>query len=180
MNALWRAGMMLLLALGGAGCDDMSRQHKAQDQAASTFFADGKVDQAPPPGVVSREQAARDAELARRPPLDAALLARGAERYRIYCAPCHGLAGDGHGLVVARGFPAPPAFTEARLREAPDRHFMEVIANGYGQMYGYAARVPPADRWAIVAHIRALQLSQHAEAASLPDAQRRALPGGAP
>nr|WP_276583664.1 cytochrome c [Pseudomonas sp. RIT-PI-AD] len=158
----------------------MSRQRKAKDQAPSAFFPDGKVDQAPPPGTVSREQAARDAALAQRPPLDAALLARGAERYRIYCAPCHGLAGDGHGLVVARGFPAPPAFTEERLRQAPDRHVLEVIANGYGQMYGYAARVQPADRWAIVAHIRALQLSQHAPVAELPAAQRDALREVAP
>ena len=96
------------------------------------------------------------------------LLARGRERYDIFCTPCHGGAGHGDGLIVQRGYPRPPAFVEARLRAAPARYFYEVISNGKGTMLPYAAQVPPADRWAIVAYLRALQLSQGATLASLP------------
>ncbi|MGH8257706.1 MAG: c-type cytochrome [Steroidobacteraceae bacterium] len=108
-------------------------------------------------------------------PLTAALLARGQQRFQIYCAPCHGPAGDGNGYIVQRGFPAPPSYHIDRLRNAPDRYFVDVITNGYGLMYSYADRVPPADRWAIVAYIRALQLSQHAPAAVLSAADRAQL-----
>lgn len=95
-------------------------------------------------------------------PLTESLLQRGRERFDIYCAPCHGRSGDGQGMVVQRGFPAPPSFHTDKLREAPDSHFYQVITHGYGVMYPYADRVAPADRWAIVAYVRALQLSQHA------------------
>lgn len=95
-------------------------------------------------------------------PLTASLLRRGRERFDIYCAPCHGRSGDGQGMVVQRGFPAPPSFHTDKLRLAPDSHFYQVITHGYGVMYPYADRVAPADRWAIVAYVRALQLSQHA------------------
>ncbi len=89
------------------------------------------------------------------------LLERGRERYEIYCAICHGASGDGQGQVVRRGFPAPPSYHQERLRQAPIGHFYDVITNGYGAMYSYAARVNPDDRWAIAAYIRALQLSQN-------------------
>ncbi|MEI7035327.1 cytochrome c [Fulvimonas yonginensis] len=95
-------------------------------------------------------------------PLTASLLQRGRERYDIYCAPCHGLAGNGDGMIARRGFPAPPSYHTDRLRNASDSHFYQVISNGYGVMYPYADRIAPPDRWAIVAYIRALQLSQHA------------------
>jgi len=94
--------------------------------------------------------------------ITAALLARGRQRFDIYCAPCHGRAGDGQGMIVMRGFPAPPSYHTDKLRRAPDSHFYQVISDGYGVMYPYADRVAPRDRWAIVAYIRALQLSQHA------------------
>jgi hypothetical protein len=90
------------------------------------------------------------------------VLRRGEERYNIYCSPCHGGSGDGAGMIAQRGFPAPPSFHTDKLRNAPDGHFYRVITNGYGVMYPYADRIVPADRWAIVAYIRALQLSQHA------------------
>jgi mono/diheme cytochrome c family protein len=96
------------------------------------------------------------------------LLERGKERYDIFCAPCHGFDGDGDGMVVRRGFPAPPSYHSAALMKAPASHFLDVMTNGYGVMYSYADRVAPADRWAIVTYIRALQLSRHA---SLADAQ---------
>jgi mono/diheme cytochrome c family protein len=100
-------------------------------------------------------------------PVTAALLRRGQERFDIYCAPCHSQLGDGDGMIVRRGFPAPPSYHTDRLRGAPDSHFYQVITHGYGAMYAYADRIAPEDRWAIVAYIRALQLSQHAPAALL-------------
>ena len=105
--------------------------------------------------------------------MSAELLARGRERFDIFCAPCHARTGDGDGMIVERGMPRPPSFHSVRLRDAPDRHFLQVITNGYGAMYAYADRVPPADRWAITGYIRALQLSRNAERAALPDELRR-------
>jgi len=103
-------------------------------------------------------------------PITMALLRRGRERFDVYCAPCHSVVGDGDGMVVRRGFPAPPSYHIERLRTAPDRHFYDVITQGYGVMYPYGDRVAPEDRWAIVAYIRALQLSQHAAASDVPAA----------
>ncbi|HEY6484468.1 MAG TPA: cytochrome c [Steroidobacteraceae bacterium] len=110
-------------------------------------------------------------------PITPALLARGRERFNIYCAPCHSEAGDGDGMIVRRGFPAPPSYHTDRLRNAPDSHFYQVISNGYGVMYPYADRITPADRWAIVAYIRALQLSQHAPASMLSEDDEAKLRG---
>ena len=99
-------------------------------------------------------------------PLTMQLLERGRERFGIYCEPCHSPLGDGDGMVARRGFPHPPSYHIARLRSAPDRHFYDVMTNGYGVMYSYADRVTPEDRWAIVAYIRALQRSQGAQLAA--------------
>ncbi|WP_263262301.1 cytochrome c [Pseudomonas sp. RIT-PI-S] len=170
-----RALLIAAMVVALVACDNLERQRKARDQAASDFFPNGQVQQAPPPGTVPRGAAAREAELRQRPALTAELLQRGQDRYQVYCTPCHGLAGDGHGTVVARGFPAPPDFTEPRLRAAPEGYFVNVISNGYGQMYSYAARVAPVDRWAIAAYIRALQLSRHAPVGQLPAEDRQAL-----
>lgn len=164
------APVLLLLTLVG-GCDDMSDQPKSLDNRPGA----GPSERAVPAGAVARGQLEDQAQLAERPPMGATLLARGEERYRIYCTPCHGLSGLGDGRVVQRGFPTPPAFTEPRLRAAPDAYLLKVIGEGHGLMYGYAARVAPADRWAIVAHLRVLQLSQHAELSQLPDALKQAL-----
>ena len=113
-------------------------------------------------------------------PTTPALLERGRERFNIYCAPCHSIVGDGDGMIARRGFPAPPSYHTDRLRNAPDSHFYQVISNGYGVMYSYADRVAPADRWAIIAYIRALQLSQHAPASLLNDDDREKLRGMRP
>ncbi len=113
---------------------------------------------------------ARDEAAAHPPPVTDALLARGRERYDIYCAPCHGLSGDADGIIVHHGFPAPPSYHSAALLKAPASTFFDAITNGYGVMYSYAARISPRDRWAIVAYIRALQLSRHAKLADVPDA----------
>lgn len=99
-------------------------------------------------------------------PITMQLLKRGQERFDIYCEPCHSPLGDGDGMIARRGFPHPPSYHIARLRQAPDRHFYDVMTNGYGIMYSYADRVTPEDRWAIVAYIRALQRSQGARVAA--------------
>jgi mono/diheme cytochrome c family protein len=108
-------------------------------------------------------------------PITAALLDRGRQRFNIYCAPCHSMAGDGDGMIARRGFPSPPSYHSDRLRNAADSHFYQVITNGYGVMYSYADRIAPQDRWAIVAYIRALQLSQHAPASLLSADEREKL-----
>lgn len=196
------AALLAVLAL--AGCErrmhDMYRQPRLDPGERSPLFGDGRPERPPPPGTVpaaagtlamtssgrkGRELPAQwqaAASATRPPPVTQALLARGQERYGIYCLPCHSPVGDGDGPVVRRGFPAPPSYHQPRLRDAPDRHFYDVITQGYGIMHSYADRVPPQDRWAIVAYIRALQLSQSAPVAQLPAslrAQLPAAPGGA-
>jgi mono/diheme cytochrome c family protein len=102
-------------------------------------------------------------------------LERGQDRFNIYCTPCHDYTGGGRGMIVQRGFPPPPSYHIDRLREAPAGHFFDVMTNGLGAMYSYAARISPEDRWRIAAYIRALQLSQHASPAQLSEEERRKL-----
>lgn len=97
-------------------------------------------------------------------PVTKELIDRGQERYNIYCIVCHGPVGNGDGMIVRRGYPKPPTYNDDRLRNAPDGHFYDVITNGWGKMNSYAHQVPVADRWAIVAYIRALQVSQNPNA----------------
>jgi mono/diheme cytochrome c family protein len=108
-------------------------------------------------------------------PVTQEMIERGRQRFDIYCSVCHGRTGEGNGMIVRRGFPTPPSFHIDRLRSAPAGHFVEVINSGFGLMYSYASRVEPADRWAIAAYIRALQLSQHAGLADIPAEQRTQL-----
>jgi len=146
-------------------CSDMSEQ--AKQRTYSPLVGPAQT----PTGSVTflfREPTA--------PPLTLALVERGQERFRIYCTPCHSELGNGQGMIVQRGFPEPPSFTSERLLTAPTRHFVDVIAQGHGAMYSYAARAPPADRWAIAAYIRALQKSQNASAKDLAAAQAEAAP----
>jgi len=110
-------------------------------------------------------------------PVTREILDRGRERFDIYCTPCHGLSGDGDGMIVQRGFRRPPSLHIDRLRAAPAGHFFDVITNGFGVMYPYDYRVAPRDRWAIVAYIRALQLSRQASISEVPAAERRRLQG---
>ena len=104
--------------------------------------------------------------------VDEQVMARGRERFDIYCAPCHGRTGQGDGMVVLRGYRRPPSFHQDRLRGAPVGHFFDVITNGFGAMPDYAAQIRAEDRWAIIAYLRALQLSEHATAADVPAAER--------
>jgi mono/diheme cytochrome c family protein len=125
----------------------------------------------PPPNVVARDEKLAPAP----PPVTMALLRRGQQRFDIYCSPCHSKVGDGHGIIVERGFPAPPSFYTARLRDAPNQHFYDVTSVGYGAMYSYADRVAAEDRWAITAYIRALQTSASAQIADVPSDKRQTL-----
>ena len=166
-----RIALALLAACVLAGCKDgsMTQQKRYGTYTPAALFPNDTEAQPLPPGVVAQTDLARAKDIATPPPVDAALLARGRERYGIYCTPCHGLAGYGDGMIVQRGFPAPPSYHTDRLRSAPGRYLFDLISNGYGVMYPYAARVEPRDRWAIVAYIRALQESQHAKLAEAPD-----------
>jgi mono/diheme cytochrome c family protein len=105
-------------------------------------------------------------------PIDARVMDRGRERFNIYCSPCHGRAGLGDGMIVRRGFRRPPTFHQDRLRNAPVGQLFDVITNGFGAMPDYAGQIAPADRWAIVAYVRALQLSEHATLADVPADKR--------
>ncbi|GEP09049.1 hypothetical protein MGN01_08940 [Methylobacterium gnaphalii] len=158
----------LLLSLGA--CDDpsMHRQNRYETYGKARLFPDDAEARTPPAGTVSQSALARETALADPPPVDAALLERGRQRYEAICTPCHGYTGHGDGMIVQRGFPPPPSFHEDRLRAAPATYFVDVITKGYGVMYAYAARVEPRDRWAIAAYIRALQLSQGAHVADVP------------
>ncbi|HSI71935.1 MAG TPA: cytochrome c [Fimbriimonas sp.] len=169
--ALLAAGVML------AGCHtDMWVQTKTEPLRESDFFADGMSARPLVPGTIARDHIRMDdgyftgvenGKWLKDIPIEVneALLKRGQERFDIYCSPCHGRLGDGQGMIANRGFelrrPVGNYHTE-RLRKMPAGHFYDVITNGYGTMFSYASRVEPQDRWAIVAYIRALQLSRHA------------------
>ena len=101
-------------------------------------------------------------------PITKELVDRGQDRYNIYCIVCHGPNGNGDGMVVRRGFPQPPTYHDDRLRNAPVGHFFDVMTNGWGKMNSYAAQIQPADRWAIAAYIRTLQISQNPNAIAIP------------
>ncbi len=164
-------GRLLLLALLLlSACDDLSMaQQKRYDvYRRAPLWADGAEARTPPDGTVEQGALAGATAVIDPPPVDAALLQRGRERYEAICTPCHGLTGHGDGMIVARGFSRPPSYHDDRLRAAPARYFVDVITSGYGVMYRYANRVEPRDRWAIAAYIRALQLSQGARVAEVP------------
>jgi mono/diheme cytochrome c family protein len=164
--------ILLLAAFALAGCKQwMERQPRYDTYAPSSLWPNGSEAQHPPDGVVAHGDLVYRAALTTPPKVTPALLARGRQRFDIFCAPCHGWGGDGDGPVVQAGFPAPPSYHSPRLIAAPAQHFIDVITNGYGVMYSYADRVAPRDRWAIVAYIRALQLSRHATLAEAPVAR---------
>jgi hypothetical protein len=149
----------------------------------SAFFSDARSARALVVGTVARGQLHEDAHLytgkvngtdtAMFPfRIDRLVMARGQERFDIYCSPCHGRTGFGDGMVVRRGYRRPPSYHDDRLRKAPVGHFFDVISNGFGAMPDYAAQINVKDRWAIVAYVRALQLSEHATVADVPADQR--------
>ena len=169
------------------GCRmDMHVQPKYKPLDSSNFFSDGRSERPEVPGTVAHGHLHTDELLytgrvngeiadAFPFPITRPVLERGRERYNIYCSPCHDYTGSGNGLVVQRGFPPPPSYHIDRLMKAPAGHFFDVMTNGFGMMYSYASRVTPEDRWAIVAYIRALQLSQHATLQDVPPQEREHL-----
>jgi hypothetical protein len=160
-----------------AGCSlkqDMALQPKNRPLSPSDFFTDGRSQRPLVENTVARGSLADDALFVAKDsngfplPVTQELLERGEGRYKIFCTPCHGLQGDGNGMVSMRGMKHPPTFHDNRLRQSPNGYFYDVITNGFGAMYGYSAQIPTRDRWAIVAYVRALQLSRNAKVAELP------------
>ena len=184
-----RAALLLLCVLIVAGCAQvMASEGKQEPLLESQFFDDGRLARPLEPGTVAQGQfqddelfytGQIDGELANLFPMPVTreVLERGQERYNIFCAPCHGRVGSGQGMIVQRGFREPPSFHIDRLREAPAGYYFEVMTNGFGVMASYASRVPPEDRWAIAAYIRALQLSQNATLEDVPPAEQGQLEG---
>lgn len=164
-----RRMVCLMLAVAAlTGCrDDLTEQPKFTTYAPSTLWQDGAATRPRVEGTVSRSDLTR-AEIMTPPEIGADLLARGRERFDVFCSPCHGPTGAGDGRVVQRGFPQPPSLLSARLRQAPAEHFVNVIGEGYGVMFSYGDRVAPKDRWAITAYIRALQRAAPEVAESHP------------
>ncbi|MEZ4728556.1 MAG: cytochrome c [Caldilineaceae bacterium] len=183
----WWLGLVLLLVLlAGCGEQRMVEQAKYEVFEPSTFFEDGRSARDLVPNTVARGRARLDTHLYEGTvndapatiypfPITQAVLARGQERYDIFCSPCHGYDGYGDGIVVQRGLSPPPSFHEERLRQVPPGYIFAVITNGIGVMYSYDYRVAPEDRWAIIAYIQALQLSQNATVEDVPAAERAPL-----
>ena len=164
----------------------MADQPRYKPLEESTFVADHRSARQLPAGVVPRGFLNEDDHLftgrvngqpATTFPFEitAEVLARGRERYDIFCSPCHDHVGTGQGMIVRRGYPRPPSFHIPRLRQAPIGHFVVVMTDGYGAMPAYGYMATPPDRWAIAAYIRALQLSQYAPVAALPAEMRQQL-----
>jgi mono/diheme cytochrome c family protein len=168
-----RAFIILPIALLLTACGDqsMTQQNRYGTYGKAALFRDGREAQPLPAGVVAQGDSERAEQATHPPAVDAALMQRGRERYEIFCTPCHGLAGRGDGIIVQRGFPAPPSYHGSALRRATAQHIFDTITNGHGVMYSFASRIEPRDRWAIVAYIRALQEAQNAVVAELPDAR---------
>jgi mono/diheme cytochrome c family protein len=166
--------VLILMLFLLAGCRvSMTQQNRYHTYSPAKLWADGTSARPLPAHTVAQGDLKLAREAAQPPPVTPALLQRGRQRFDIYCSPCHGIDGKADGIVVERGFPKPPSYFEPRLMAAPASTFFDAITNGYGVMYSYAARVPPHDRWAIIAYIRALQLSQHATLAEAPQAKEK-------
>jgi len=176
------SGLLALLVL--AGCrQDMHDQPRFKPLAESDFYTDLRSARPPVEGTVARGQLHEDTyfytgKFGNNPgdympfPVTEEVMARGRERFNIYCAPCHSRLGDGNGVIPSRGFARkPPSYHIDRLRKAPLGYFFDVMSNGFGIMPEYASQIPPRDRWCIVAYIRALQLSQGAAMADVPAGQ---------
>ena len=182
-----RLGLLLALGLLVTGCrQDMHDQPRYKAFGKSDFYPDDRSARALVPGTVARGWLHDDDALYKGKngqdftatfpfPVTAQVVARGQQRFSIYCTPCHGRLGNGEGMVVQRGFKRPTSFHVDRLRDAPPGYFFDVMTNGFGAMSDYASQVPVEDRWAIVAYVKALQLSQHASIADVPEAKRASL-----
>jgi mono/diheme cytochrome c family protein len=153
---------------------------------ASAFFTDGRASRAIVTNTVARGQLREDEHLYTGKvagqlatdfpmPVTTSVMQRGQERFNVFCAPCHSRTGDGTGMIVQRGFRQPPSYYEDRLVNAPVGYLFDVMTNGFGAMQDYSAQVPVADRWAIAAYIRALQLSRRGSVNDVPADRREEL-----
>lgn len=181
------------LAIFSTACrQDMHDQPKYKGLQESALWPDGKAARPLVEGTIARGRLRQDPHkflgkmgdgfapgLPASYKVDQAFLTRGQQRFNIYCSPCHGKTGYGDGMVVQRGFKAPPSYHIDRLRSQPSGYYYDVITNGYGTMVSYASRIPVDDRWAIVAYVRALQLSQNATIDDVPESDRAKLSAAA-
>src|SRR5262245_5467249 len=183
-HAAWLAALALAALAPACFRQDMYNQPKYKSLRSSDFFTDGRASRDFPKGTVARGflreddffyRGKQDTAFAKDFPMPVtrAVLDRGHERYNIYCTPCHDWAGSGRGMVVRRGFKQPPSFHIDRLRDAAPGYFFDVMTNGFSTMSSYASQIPPEDRWAIAAYIRALQLSQQVKLSDLPAEERQ-------
>jgi hypothetical protein len=170
-----------------SGCQirqDMADQPKNRPLSPSPFFDDGRSERPLLENTVARGSIADDDLFVPKEsnafplPLTPELLKRGQERYKIFCTPCHGIQGDGNGMVSMRGMKHPPIYYDSRILQVPTGYLYDVITNGFGGMLSYSAQIPAADRWAIIAYVRALQLSRNAPVSELPPDVRERLPKG--
>jgi len=193
--------LLIAVCLAGAACRrDMQDQPKMKPYRGTSFFGDGQSMRQPIPGTIARGFLRSDTEYftgkkaksassvttasAANPfaddtdtfpfPITKETVQRGRERYQIFCSVCHGLTGNGDGMIVRRGFRRAASFNDDRLRQAPVGHFFDAITNGWGAMPSYASQIPVQDRWAIIAYVRALQLSQQKAQPASP------VPGSSP
>ena len=181
---------LLAMIFVTAGCRiDMHVQPYYRPLTKSDFFADGRSSRLPVDGTVARGDLRDDTYFYTGKvngnlgdtmpyPLTKEVLARGRDRFNVYCTPCHGRVGDGNGFIPSRGLRHPPSYHIDRLRKVPLAYFFDVMTNGFGVMQDYSAQIPPRDRWAIAAYVRALQLSQNVNSAELPAGQK--VPSEAP
>lgn len=191
-SSLLASSVLVFLAFSFAGCgdntlrQDMANQPRQNPLSPASFFPDGRSERPAIENTVARGSLESDAMFVPKDsnsfpmPLTLDLLERGKERYAIFCSPCHGLQGDGNGMVSMRGMKHPPTFHQDRLRQEPNGYIYDVVTNGFGAMSGYSAQIPPQDRWAIIAYLRALQLSRNAHVSELPpDLKEKLMAGGA-
>lgn len=182
-----RAAVLAAAILLVSGCDQaMSNQPKRTPFQASSFFADGRSSRVPVPGTIPQGGLRLDDHLHRGlsggefavqfpAPVTEGTLRRGRERYDIFCSPCHDRTGSGRGMIVQRGYRPPPSLHLDRLRQAPPGYLFDVLTRGLGAMPAYSEQVPPTDRWAIIAYIRALQLSHDARTKDVPSEELKRL-----
>jgi mono/diheme cytochrome c family protein len=185
----WKLGLLIpaMLALTGCFGVGMYQQARYNPLAPSDFFSDGRSARPIPAGAIPQGTVAvgnpvlsgkgADGNPVQEIPVPVTmeLLQQGQDRFTIYCTPCHGTTGDGKGVIVQHGMPQPPSFHTEAMYQAPAGHYFDVITNGFGKMLPYGYRVKPDERWAIVAYIRALQLSQNANQQNLPPEDRQKL-----
>ena len=169
-----------------SGCTDMYNGNKMKPLEENRFYADRQSARTPVAGTVPRglgdptdafHSGMQGGAYVTAIPvaIDSALLARGQDRFTVFCSPCHGRTGEGNGMIVQRGFPRPNSFHIDSVRSKPDGYYFDVITNGFGRMYAYAPSVPAADRWAVIAYVRALQLSRTVDASTLSAEERSKL-----